>query len=71
MSPRNFEKVSKTPLVLDQRVMDAPNLWYAFTTIVGLDRLFSYTARDITDNTAKHGEARVDITIPDTTPPSI
>jgi hypothetical protein len=71
MSPRNFEKVSKTPLTLDQRVMDAPNLWYAFTTIVGLDRLFSYTARGITDNTAKHGEARVDKTTPDTTPPSI
>jgi hypothetical protein len=67
MSPRNFEKVSKTPLVLDQRVMDAPNLWYAFTTIVGLDRLFSYTARDITDNIAKHGEARVDQTTPDNT----
>jgi hypothetical protein len=65
MSPRNFEKVSKTPLVLDQRVMDAPNLWYAFTTIVGLDRLFSYTAKEIQDNAVKHGEARVDETTPD------
>lgn len=67
MSPRNFEKVSKTPIVWDDRVMNAPNLWYAFTSIMGLDTLFSYTAKEIQDNAVKHGEARVDQTTPDNT----
>jgi hypothetical protein len=65
MSPRNYEKVSKTPIVFNDRVLNAPNMWYAFTAIVGLDKLFSYTVDLNTDNTAKHGEARVDEDTPD------
>lgn len=52
MSPRNFDKVSKLPnIVYDQKVLDAPNLWYAFTVITGIDKLFSYTAFDETNRT--------------------
>lgn len=60
MSPRNFEKIANNPIKLDDRVLNAPNFWYAFTAITGIDRLFSYTPAEITDKTAKHGEARVD-----------
>lgn len=65
MSPRNFEKVSKTPNIYNDRVKNAPNIWYAFTAIMGIDKLFSYTADLNTNNIAKHGEARVDQTTPD------
>lgn len=54
MSPRNYEKISKLPKpIYDQRVLNAPNLWYAFTVVTGIDKLFSYTADPITINPAK------------------
>ena len=58
MSPRNFYKISKLPKpILDQRVEDAPNLWYAFTIVTGIDKLFSYTADEISSKTNNDGKA--------------
>ena len=54
MSPRNFEKISKLPVVkYDQRVTGAPNLWYAFTSVTGIAKLFSYTPKEINVNPVK------------------
>lgn len=54
MSPRNFEKISKLPIPkYDQEVLQAPNLWYAFTTVTGIAKLFSYTPQQITINPVK------------------
>lgn len=65
MSPRNFEKVSKLPKpIYDDRVLHAPNFWYAFTAVTGIDKLFSYTASMVPNNPVKDGEARVDQTTP-------
>lgn len=52
MSPRNFEKVSKLPsITLEEKVLNAPNLWYAFTAITGIDKIFSHTADEMTNKT--------------------
>ena len=58
MSPRNFEKVSRTKITLDDKVLHAPNLWYAFTAITGIDKLFSYTPKEINNNPAKDSAKR-------------
>lgn len=57
MSPRNFDKINRSPKIkLDQKVQQAPNLWYAFTAITGIDKIFSYTADGITINPVKDSE---------------
>jgi hypothetical protein len=57
MSPRNFDKLSKLPTVkYDQKVLEAPNLWYAFTTVTGISnisKLFTYTPKEISINPVK------------------
>lgn len=72
MSPRNFEKIRNNPINYGDKIKPGMNLWYAFFSITGLDKsitkLFSYTP-DLIDNTAKHGEARVDQTSLDTQNP--
>lgn len=54
MSPRNFEKVSRNPV--PKEIMDkdlGPNLWYAFTAITGISRLFTYTPKEIANKMNK------------------
>jgi hypothetical protein len=69
MSPRNFEKIRNNPVSYGDKIKPGMNLWYAFFSITGLDKsitkLFTFTPDFNTDNTAKHGEARVDQTTPD------
>jgi hypothetical protein len=61
MSPRNFEKISKLPKpIYDQRVVEAPNLWYAFTAVTGIDKIFSYTPDEINTNPVKDSENGTD-----------
>lgn len=66
MSPRNFEKIRNSPINYSDKIKPGMNLWYAFFAISGLDKsitkLFSFTPDYMQDNTAKHGEARVDQT---------
>lgn len=63
MSPRNFDKVSKLPMIKhNDRVLQAPNLWFAFTAITGIDRLFSYTAEVINTNPVKDSQSGTQIT---------
>lgn len=69
MSPRHFSRAISHPVIkADPNVDYGPNLWYAFTRITGIANLFVYTPKPITDNIAKHGEARVDETTLDTNP---
>lgn len=66
MSPRHFYKAMQNPIPYADRIKPGMNLWYAFFSITGIDKtitkMFSYTPDLIKDNTAKHGEARVDQT---------
>lgn len=70
MSPRHFSRAISHPVIKMKPDVDyGPNLWYAFTRITGIANLFVYTPKEITNHTAKHGEARVDKTTPDTQNP--
>ena len=53
MSPRHFTKANALPINKDvlKVVADQPNLWYAFTAITGIAKLFSYTPEQIKNNT--------------------
>lgn len=54
MSPRNFEKVSKLPINKDIYKLDQGHtLWFAFTSITGIAKLFSYTPDAITNHPVK------------------
>jgi hypothetical protein len=55
MSPRHFTNANKIPLSKDvsKAIADQPNLWYAFTAITGIAKLFSYTPPQIKDNPNK------------------
>ena len=72
MSPRHFYKAMNNPINY-RDIKPGMNLWYAFFSITGIDKsitkLFSYTPDLIEDNTAEHGEARVDQTSLDTQNP--
>ena len=59
MSPRNYEKVSKLPINKDvlKVVEHQPNLWYAFTAITGIAKLFSYTPEHIINNPVKDSQS--------------
>jgi hypothetical protein len=52
MSPRHFTNANKLPIHKDvsKVIADQPNLWYAFTAITGIAKLFSYTPVQIKDN---------------------
>ena len=73
MSPRHFSKVMNNPVSYGDKIKPGMNLWYAFFSVTGLDKgitkLFTFTPDFNVDNTAKHGEARVDQTTPDTQNP--
>ena len=46
MSPRHFSKLMENHVYnkeVAKIVADQPNLWYAFTAITGIAKLFSYT----------------------------
>lgn len=46
MSPRHFSKLMENPIYnkeVNKIIADQPNLWYAFTAITGIAKLFSYT----------------------------
>lgn len=53
MSPRHFSKLLANPIYskeLEKTISDAPNLWYAFTAVTGLDniaKLFTYIPKEI------------------------
>lgn len=54
MSPRHFANKDKQPSIkLDPNVNYGPNMWYAFTAITGLSKLFTYTPKEISDKTNK------------------
>ena len=59
MSPRNFDKVHKLPINKEviEKVADQPNLWYAFTAITGIAKLFSYTPEVIINNPVKDSQS--------------
>jgi hypothetical protein len=62
MSPRNFDKINKTPLpkeTLDQ-LKPGMNLWYAFTAVTGIDKIFSYTPDEINTNPVKDSQSGTD-----------
>jgi hypothetical protein len=46
MSPRHFSKAITNPVYnkeVNKIIADQPNLWYAFTAVTGIAKLFSYT----------------------------
>ena len=46
MSPRHFSKLLNNPVYnkeVNKIIADQPNLWYAFTAVTGIAKLFSYT----------------------------
>ena len=54
MSPRHFANIDKQPSIkLDPTVNYGPNLWYAFTTITGISKLFTYTPKEIANKMNK------------------
>jgi hypothetical protein len=63
MSPRHFSKVLSNPVYskeLQDQVDQAPNLWYAFTAITGIAKLFSYTPEVINNNPVKDSQSGTD-----------
>ena len=59
MSPRNFDKVSKLPMNKDviRSVQGHTSLWFAFTSITGIAKLFSYTPEVIINNPVKDSQS--------------
>lgn len=56
MSPRHFAKLMENPVYnkeVNKIVADQPNLWYAFTAITGIAKLFSYTPPAINNHPVK------------------
>jgi hypothetical protein len=66
MSPRHFSKamLSKTYNKDVSKIIEGqPNLWYAFTAVTGIAKLFSYTPPTINNNPVKDSQSGIDITI--------
>ena len=60
MSPRHFTKAMTNPVYskeVDKIIKDQPNLWYAFTAITGIAKLFSYTPPQINNNPVKDSQS--------------
>ena len=59
MSPRHFYNANKHPINKDvsKAVSDQPNLWYAFTALTGIAKLFSYTPEAMTNNPVKDSQS--------------
>ena len=59
MSPRHFSNANKNPINKDvsKAVANQPNLWYAFTALTGIAKLFSYTPEAITNNPVKDSQS--------------
>lgn len=63
MSPRHFSKLLNNPVYnkdLQDKVDQAPNLWYAFTAVTGIAKLFSYTPEVINNNPVKDSQSGTD-----------
>jgi hypothetical protein len=60
MSPRHFSKLMENPVYnkeVNKIIADQPNLWYAFTAITGIAKLFSYTPPGININPVKDSQS--------------
>lgn len=60
MSPRHFAKLMENHTYnkeVAKIVSDQPNLWYAFTAITGIAKLFSYTPTQINNNPVKDSQS--------------
>ncbi len=42
---------------LNKIIADQPNLWYAFTAVTGISKLFSYTPPGINNNPVKDSQS--------------
>ena len=65
MSPRHFSKLMENPIYnkeVAKIVADQPNLWYAFTAVTGIAKLFSYTPEEINNNPVKDSQSGTDKT---------
>lgn len=63
MSPRHFSKLMTNPVYskeVNKIIADQPNLWYAFTAITGIAKLFSYTPEVINNNPVKDSQSGTD-----------
>jgi hypothetical protein len=47
-------------------VANQPNLWYAFTAVTGISKLFSYTPKEIVNNPVKDSQSGTEINSSDT-----
>lgn len=64
MSPRHFAKLMENPVYnkeVNKIIADQPNLWYAFTAITGIAKLFSYTPEVINNNPVKDSQSGTEI----------
>ena len=65
MSPRHFAKLMENSVYnkeVNKIVANQPNLWYAFTAITGIAKLFSYTPEVINNNPVKDSQSGTQIT---------
>ena len=63
MSPRHFSKLMNNPVYnkeVNKIIANQPNLWYAFTAVTGIAKLFSYTPEIIKDNPVKDSQSGTD-----------
>jgi hypothetical protein len=64
MSPRHFSKLLNNPAYnkdLNKIIEGQPNLWYAFTAVTGIAKLFSYTPEVINNNPVKDSQSGTEI----------
>jgi hypothetical protein len=59
MSPRHFTNVRYTPINKEvaKTVEGHTSLWFAFTAITGIAKLFSYTPEIISNNPVKDSQS--------------
>lgn len=65
MSPRHFSKLMNNHVYnkeVNKIIANQPNLWYAFTAITGIAKLFSYTPEVINNNPVKDSQSGTQIT---------
>lgn len=53
MSPRHFSDASKLPTNIHQDKDLGPTLWFAFTSVTGIAKLFTYTPDTMSNNHVK------------------
>ena len=57
MSPRHFSDASKLPTNLHQDKDLGPTLWFAFTAVTGIAKLFTYTPEGMNNNPVKDSQS--------------